>query len=347
MIRFFSGLAVALLALASAPSFAQPWTSHRPDGHAPIGVMADHTHGGREAMFSYRLMQMEMAGSRIGTEPVEDAEVVSVGGEGFLVTPTEMPMTMHMLGLMVAPVDQVTFMVMLPYVQNDMSHLVRNGNTFETESGGLGDVKLSALVKLAEFGRSRAHIGLGVSLPTGSIEETDVTPASAPNESQLPYPMQVGSGTFDVLPSMTLLGQSDGFGWGLQGSGTVRLGESPRGYTLGNRGEATGWASVLISDLLSGSVRLTGSVWNNIDGQDPAYAGAVAMRMVPTVITDLRAGERVDVSVGANVMAPDNGPLHGLRVAAEVGVPVYQRLAGPQLETDLVFTVGAQYALGF
>ena len=296
-------------------------------------------------MFSYRLMQMEMAGSRVGTEAIPDQEVVDVGGHGFSITPTKMPMTMHMFGVMVAPVDRVTFMAMVPLVQSNMSHLARNGNTFDTESGGLGDVKLTALIKLADVGRSRAHAGLGVSLPTGSIEETDVTPASAPNESQLPYPMQVGSGTVDVLPSLTYLGQSDRFGWGLQGSGVIRTGETSRGYTLGNRGEATGWASVLISDLLSGSVRLTGSAWDNIDGQDPVYAGAVAMRMVPTVFTDLRAGERVDLGVGANVMVPDASPLHGLRVAAEVSVPVYQRLAGPQLETDLVVMVGAQYAL--
>ena len=198
-------------------------------------------------------------------------------------------MTMHMLGAMVAPVDRVTFMAMLPIVQMNMDHLARNGNTFTTESGGLGDVKLTALVKLAEFGRSRAHVGLGASLPTGSIEEMDVTPASAPNESQLPYPMQIGSGTFDVLPSLTYLGQSDAFGWGLQGSGVIRLGENSRGYALGNRGEATGWASVLVSDALSGSVRVTGSAWDNISGQDPVYGGAVAMRMVPTVFTDLRS----------------------------------------------------------
>ncbi|GAB5535197.1 MAG: transporter [Rubricoccaceae bacterium] len=343
MSRLSWGLLAALLALTSAPSFAQPWTSARPDGHAPIGVMGDHTHGGQEAMFSYRLMQMEMAGSRIGTEAVEDDNIVAPGGQNFVVTPTEMPMTMHMIGAMVAPVDRVTVMAMLPIVQMNMNHQTRAGGEFSTESGGLGDVKLTALVKLAEFGRSRAHVGVGASLPTGSIDETDVTPASAPNESQLPYPMQIGSGTFDVLPSVTYLGQSDAFGWGLQGRGVIRLGENSRGYTLGNRGEATGWASVLVSDALSGSVRVTGSAWDNISGQDPTYGGAVAMRMVPTVFTNLRAGERLDIGVGVNAVLP----LDGLRVAAEATVPVYQRLSGPQLETDLVLAVGAQYALDF
>ncbi|NBD18196.1 MAG: hypothetical protein GVY04_19270 [Cyanobacteria bacterium] len=32
------------------------WTSGRPDGHAPIGVMGDHVHGQGEWMLSYRYM---------------------------------------------------------------------------------------------------------------------------------------------------------------------------------------------------------------------------------------------------------------------------------------------------
>jgi hypothetical protein len=36
----------------------------------------------------------------------------------------------------------------------------------------------------------------------------------------------------------------------------------------------------------------------------------------------------------------------GHRVAAEFGVPFFQRLNGPQMETDYSFTVGWQKTLG-
>ncbi|MEM6326624.1 MAG: hypothetical protein AAF791_05845, partial [Bacteroidota bacterium] len=85
------GACAALLLLATTVS-AQPWTSHRPDGHAPIGVMADHTHEAGEVMLSYRFMYMDMAGSRVGTDAIADETIVSPDGEGFMVTPTEMPM---------------------------------------------------------------------------------------------------------------------------------------------------------------------------------------------------------------------------------------------------------------
>ena len=62
--------------------------------------------------------------------------------------------------------------------------------------------------------------------------------------------------------------------------------------------------------------------------------------MVPTADPNLRGGTRVDVLVGVNFVPP---ALNSLRLAVEAGVPVYQKLDGPQLETDLVFTLGAQY----
>ncbi|MEM6326431.1 MAG: transporter, partial [Bacteroidota bacterium] len=282
----------------------------------------------------------DMAGSRVGTDAIADETIVSPDGEGFMVTPTEMPMQMHMLGAMFAPVDQVTLMAMLPYLSSDMDHLTRAGGTFTTESAGIGDVKISALVKLADVGRTRFIGTIGASLPTGSIEVMDVTPASDPNEVVLPYPMQIGSGTVDLIPSLTYLGQSDNFGWGVQARGTIRTGTNSRDYTLGNQFGGTTWGSVLVNNSLSLSTRLDVQTWGDIDGAD----ASLNPMMVPTARTDLRGGTRADLSVGANVSLPDGNPLHGLRIAGEVATPLYQSLNGPQLETDLTFTLGAQFA---
>jgi len=64
------------------------------------------------------------------------------------------------------------------------------------------------------------------------------------------------------------------------------------------------------------------------------------MPTVPTKDPNLRGGTRVDALIGINFVTPG---LKYLRLAAEAGAPVYQDLDGPQLETDLVFTLGAQY----
>ena len=48
--------------------------------------------------------------------------------------------------------------------------------------------------------------------------------------------------------------------------------------------------------------------------------------------------------VAAYSVYPTSGPLHGVRFAIEAGLPTYQHLDGPGLETDWITTVGVQYA---
>ena len=254
----------------------------RADDHAPIGVMGEHTHKKGEFMFSYRYMYMKMDGLRNGTNNLSAEEVL----EDFMVTPTDMDMQMHMFGAMFAVTDELTLMGMIPYIKKSMNHLTRSGGTFKTESEGFGDIKLTGLYKVLDWGNNNNVIlNFGLSFPTGSIDEKDDTPAG-PNQ-QLPYPMQLGSGTWDLLPGITYNGRVNNINWGGQAMGVVRLGENDRDYTLGNRLNLTTWTAYNINYWLSGSFRLDWAFWGNIDGADPALNPAV----VPTADPD-RQGSR-------------------------------------------------------
>lgn len=309
------------------------WSSGRPDGHAPLGVMGDHVHGKGEWMLSYRYMFMSMDGNRDGTENLSTNDVL----EDFMVSPEDMTMEMHMLGVMYAPSDNLTLMGMLPFVSKEMDHVTRMGTNFTTNSSGLGDIKFTGLYQILNQNRQAVHLNLGFSLPTGSIDERDDTPAG--DDVILPYPMQIGSGTVDLRPGVTYLGQSDNWSWGAQANTVLRLGENNRGYTVGNRYQLTGWTARKLNDNVSLSLRLDGETWEDYDGADPALNPAV----IPTADPDLRGGTRLDVGVGLNTYFPDSF-LPGGRLAAEFEFPVYQSLDGPQLETDWQFTVGVQSA---
>jgi len=304
--------------------------------------MADHTHEKGEVMLSYRWMYMGMKDSRVGNDEVANSDIVSPTGFDFRVTPLRMPMQMHMLGAMYAPADRVTLMGMVNILSSTMDHQTRPGGMFTTESRGVGDTSVAAMVLLADAHRQRVHLNLGVSLPTGSISEQDVTPASAPNKTRLPYPMQLGSGTFDFLPGLTYLAESDNWSGGAQVHGTVRTGENDANYRLGNRFAATTWAARKLGNRLSASVRLMSERWGDIKGADPAFAGAVMMRMVPTVFTDLRGGKRVDIVGGLNAYLKRSRPGQ-IRLALEVSRPIYQNLNGPQLEHDYQVMIGTQF----
>ena len=243
----------------------QKWSAGRPDGHAPIPVMGDHMHGKGEWMFSYRYMYMNMEDLKQGSDDAtfEDALAQT------MVTPTEMPMNMHMLGAMYAPSDNLTLMVMFNYLSMEMDHITRMGGTFITEASGFGDIQLSSLFRFFNKNRQTMHGQVGVSIPTGSITESDVTLASAPNEVELPYPMQVGSGTFDANLAVTYLGQAEKISWGGQLRAILRFGENDREFRYGNRQSLNGWFAYKATDWLSFSTRLEALVVGQIDGEDP------------------------------------------------------------------------------
>jgi hypothetical protein len=305
----------------------------RPDSHAPIGVMGDHLMREGETMLTYRYMHMNMDGNRTGTDRVD------VPLPDYMVSPTRMTMGMHMLSGMYAPSDKLTLAVMLPFTSISMDH-IRNmdGLGFTTESSGIGDVKLASVYGLyARPGRD-LMLNFAISAPTGSIDERDDIPTlPTPSNAHLPYPMQLGSGTWDIIPGLTYVQLYDRWSWGLQGLYTIRTGTNDNGYSLGNRLDLSAWIAKKIAPSTSLSFRLNGQDWGNIDGADTKL---LPMPTVPTKDPNLRGGTRIDALAGVNFVLP---ALQSLRLAAEAGVPVYQDLDGPQLEADLVFTLGAQF----
>ncbi len=328
--KFISCFVFLILLSAGNFSFAA-----LPEDHAPIGVMGDHTHKAGEIMLSYRYMYMKMDGNRDGTNNLSREEVL----EDFPVTPVDMDVQMHMFGAMYAPTDYITLMFMVPYIKKSMDHVTRSGARFETNSEGFGDIKSTGLFRVFYKKDHQIHLNLGMSFPTGSIDERDDTPAA--DNVILPYPMQLGSGTFDLILGTTYLGKSGIFSWGGQVLGTIRLGENDRDYSLGNKIEVITWGALRLNDWVSLSSRLDWTGLQNIDGADPA----LNPDMVPTADPDLRSIKRLDALFGINFIN-QAGPklVKGHRLAVEVGFPLYQKLRGPQLETDLIVTAGWQYA---
>jgi hypothetical protein len=358
-------LAIALLCLlagragAAEPEEADPHAGH--EGHAqhgaaaghgdhanayaPIGVMGDHLHEEGEFMLSYRYMRMHMDGNRDGNDSVPISNILLPRGT-YRATPTEMNMQMHMLGGMYAPKSWVTLMVMLPIVVLDMDHKTAMGQNFTTRSSGLGDIKTTALLRLWEHEQHRVHANAGISWPSGSIDRKDNTPASGGQNTLLPYPMQLGSGTVDLLPGVTYNAHDDLFSWGAQAMGTIRLGRNEENYRLGNRYSLTGWGSVMPVSWMSTGLRMEWRQWFDIEGQDDRLAdpmGIPAEDFIPTADPNLRAGKQLDLGPSVNFLVRD-GPLGGLRFAFEMLFPLYRHLDGPQLETDWTLTAGVQYA---
>jgi len=304
--------------------------------HAPIGVMGDHIHHKGGLMATYRYMFMSMQRNYDGESQISDAAARA----GYMMAPTDMDMQMHMLGVMYAPTDKLTLMLMSHYIKNDMSMVNALGVRSEMHSEGTGDTTLSAYYSLFNKGTSSAHIGLGISAPTGSIDE------KLDNGAHQPYPMQLGSGTWDLKPSITWLGQSkNDWSYGSQLSAVIHLDENDNGYTLGDSATLTGWISRRLTNSSAVSLRLTGSTWENVDGHDDQMPtipmGPLAGQpMTAPADPDARGGSRIDLSLGLNLWSTEKGA----RFALEGGTPIYQNLDGPQLDVDWFVTAGIQFS---
>ena len=202
-----------------------------------------------------------------------------------------------------------------------------------------GDIQISGLYRFFNKNQQTLHGQLGFSIPTGSITENDVTPASAPNEVELPYPMQIGSGTFDTNLALTYLGQGEINSWGVQLRGIFRFGENDREYRYGNRYNLNNWFALKAADWLSFSARLEGLIVDEIEGEDPN----LNPMMVITADTANSGGTFVNAGLGFNIYVP-SGTLKNLRIGFEVASPIYQDVNGIQLRTRETITLGTQYS---
>ncbi len=315
------------------------WSSDRPDGNAPIGVMGDHYHGANSLMFSYRYMYMSMEGNRAGSEEIADSYIYP----SYMMSPQNMDMQMHMFGMMYAPSNRITLMAMTNYLFNEMNMLGMDGTRHFHESRGLGDTRLTAIAGLWVDGKNAIHANGGISAPTGSIAETEMVHQHHGGhhevESKIPYPMQLGTGTWDVLLGLTYLGQVENFSWGGQLSGTFPTGENTEGYRWGNKYQLTGWGAYRLNNFISLSIRTAGTVNEKMVGAD----ADITMPMSPTSDAINFGGEQVNGFAGINFLIP-SGMFRGIRLGLEYGQPLYQNANGIQMNQNQFITLGLKYS---
>lgn len=302
-----------------------------------------HNHPTGMWMFNYKYMHMAMDGLRDGTTDVPASSVGFMRGlpsnRAYMMIPTTMTMDMHMVMAMYGLNDQVTVMGMGTFVDNRMEMLMDMGPTKPIKpddpmrSSGLGDTELRGIYKFADF----LNASLGVSLPTGDIDQ-DYTTMKKVYRS--PYDMQLGSGTFDLKPAVTVNFLSDDalWNWGGQAMATLRLGKNENDYSLGDSLKVNTWLQRALGPAAAW-IRLSYSDSRRIDGQDPEIQKTLSGGMnpsMPDADPNNYGGQRLDGFIGASL------PLGIFSLGVEGGIPLYQNLNGLQMKNDWYCTVGIQ-----
>ncbi len=327
---------LALTAVMAAPLSAQEyqWRWDRADSYAPIGVGGDRVLSVGELLVSYRFEAFEQDGLRSETAERDLGDVLNI----FQSAPFNLTQQRHLVSVQFAPMEYVTLIGRVPFIRNNMDQVNRNFDIFSSSSTGLGDVEVGALLNVYEEGPYKAHLSAMASVPTGSVT-ADGT--SAIGTGRLPYSMQLGSGTVDVMPSVTFQAMNQYGSVGFKGSGVLRVSDNSQGYTLGNRVTVTSWFSFPVSDQLSFSARMLWEKWDPISGSDPAHANAVSIVQDPSVFGELIGGSRLDLPLGVNLNI-QNGLLAGHRLGLEAVFPVNENLDGLDLQRSWSVALGWQ-----
>lgn len=244
----------------------------------------------------------------------------------FETAPTDMTMQTHMGMIMYAPTDRSTLMAMLPFVKMSMGELHRDGTRSTERSHGIGDLELRALYSLysAKDLRHRLLANFGAAFLTGSVNQLDAEGV------RTEYPMQTGSGTYSVMPSLTYLGQTLPWSWGAEFNSTVRLGRNEHGYRLGNRYEPEIWVARQLTSWVSLSTGANGELWENIHGSDSLLDPTDE----PAKDPNLQGGKRLNASMGFT-FNPPTGFFKSQQFLFQGDAPLYRIPGGPSAEEEL------------
>jgi hypothetical protein len=319
-------------------------------GHdpTPASVMISHTHAKREWMFSYKYMNMSMNDVLLGTQSISKKDVFV----NYLMSPNDMRMDMHMLMGMYGVNHRLTLMAMLNYNTIQMNMTMFNSSSHHhtllsdtttahfVQTNGLSDLKCNVLYNLIKLTNHQLLLSAGFSLPLGSITLKGADQDAMYPNRNYPYLMQLGSGTFDLLPCVNYWYQKSKFTGSIQMAGVVRTHYNSMNYKLGNEITATAWCAYQWHSMVSSSVRWEGNFVDKIKGYDPTlYA-----YNEPAANTDNSGGKKVNIALGS-VIQFKKGFLKHNRLAFEYVLPIYQNWNGVQMKVK--DALSAAWSIGF
>lgn len=318
---------------------------------APAGIMTDHVHEKGKFGIAYAYMDMQMRGNASGSSMLSDEQVYA---HNYMMAPGRMNMQMHMLMLMYGITDRFTVMAMPSFIQNNMSmHMMPmqmmnmpgmtmeryNGMPASSAASGLGDTRLYALYNFLSGCKRRLVAGIGLSFPTGNISAKGATVQSA--NDVLPYNMQLGTGTFDVLPSLVYAANlTDKLSLGLSANANIKNGVNSHTYAFGNEYAFSSWVSYKSVKWMSVSLRAEGYLQERIYGYDAQVQ--LSSLNDPSANKYNYGGRRVNAYAGLSFRLPLAGTTESL-LMLEYGRTAWQNVNGVQMPLKSVISARVQF----
>ena len=298
----------------------------RPDFVFPAGVKGGKNMMPKKIMFGYKFGTMEMDCCKKGTNSVSQS---FIQGLGYSMAPIDMNMRMHMFSAMYSVNNKLTVMAMLPYIEKEMEVKkltgMMAGKLHKNNSRGIGDLSITGLYKLS----NKSNFKLALSVPTGEYDEKDHNMSGT--LKTLPYPMQLGSGTYDVTIGYSFHEVVDNWSYGVQLNSLTRFDYNGEGWKYGDKREISAWLAKPISNSFSISFGLDLEHQENINGKSLKRT-----TNTPTWNEYFHSHLRISSNIGVNFKLPNSKS----RIGVQCGIPIYRDVNGPQMDPDFKCNFG-------
>ncbi len=309
-------------------------------GNMPLNIPGGGTPEPHEFRVKVNLSWGKMVGMRRGTSNRSTKDTLGQ----YMMTPRKMDMYMSSVSVGYAFSDRFFAGLMGMYMNKDMEMIRRDGRRSSMYSQGAGDTMLMTKTLLYAddylVPTSQVSLLLGVSLPTGSINQDE-------KGQILPYSMQLGSGTFDPFIGILYEGSSSPLWWGANVSYLARAYENYKSYNLGDEYRCDLYGMYQARHNLVGELQIKGKYVGDIEGEarEIEQDGDGHMKMMGKPMKpfmsnqfdpDNYGGSTVDLTAGIQWQ-----PFHNHILNAQFSFPLFQNLHGTQLERD--FTASITY----
>jgi len=307
-------------------------------GNMPLNIPGAGTPEPHEFRVKMNLSWGKMVGLRRGTSNRSTKDTLGQ----YMMTQRKMDMYMSNVSVGYAFSDRFFAGIMGMYMEKDMEMIRRGGRRSSMNSQGAGDTMLMTKTLLYAddylIPTSQVSLLLGVSIPTGSIDQDDTGQI-------LPYSMQLGSGTFDPFIGVLYEGSSSPFWWGANASYLARAYENYKSYNLGDEYRLDLYGMYQLRHNLVGELQIKGKYVGDIEGEaqeieqdgDGHMNGNPNMAFMSNLYDpDNYGGSTVDLTTGVQWQ-----PFRNHILNAQFSVPLFQNLHGTQMERD--FTASVTY----
>ena len=292
-----------------------------------MGITGERALPRATLQLNYRFSRMGAQGLKFGPDPFPELDALDL----YTYVPLDKTVDVHTVGLGFGVTDELTLVASGGWISK--SRTAANEDVFfMNETSVVSDLEVDALWQVYGLGAWRAHVQLGVIAPLGSVEERGDFPDAS--NVQLPYDMQIGTGSWSLVPAIggQVMNEAGSVGGLIRG--IFPLMDNDRDYRAAVKADLRLWGAYRFSDFVSvsGGVRATAT---------EAIRGGLETLRDPGDLGLAFASKRVDLPLGVNLYMA-SGPLAGHRIGLEAVWTVHEDVDGPTIASDWAFILGWQ-----